>query len=315
MISKSAYNIKANKLGLQFTKNARTAWGHIIANLSNGTQITLLLPAYIGRNDKEGSGIFDPVLEYDTNYEFYKVDEKLSVDMLSFVDKIESGSIDVALVVHYFGFCRTDMVKIQELCKNNNVILVEDCAHAFQLGSSESWIGNFGDFSFYSVHKYLATDSGGVLKVNNPSFQLTDVGVDKKMDYTVLESYSNSDFQKIAEKRRENYHYYSGLLTSNDCFEVMFELEPQDIPQTFPIKVKNGLREKLYYFLMERGMPTVALYYRMIDEISEEQYPLSFKVSSQILNLPTHQDTEKSDILKLISGMNEFFNSVKENVN
>ncbi|OEE19274.1 perosamine synthetase-related protein [Vibrio cyclitrophicus ZF205] len=315
MISKSAYNKESNKLGLQFCKNARSAWGHVIGELSQGKKITLLLPAYIGRNDKEGSGIFDPVLEYDTNYDFYKVDEELSVDLLSFSNKIKSGNIDVALVVHYFGFCRTDMESIKKLCKDNNVVLVEDCAHAFHLGRSEQAIGNYGDFSFYSVHKYLATSSGGVLKTNSPCFYLPNIESDKKMEYSVLEAYSNSDFDAISKIRRRNYLCYSQNLYSDDNIEVMFSLENEDIPQTFPIRVKNGLRERLYYFLMENNMPTVALYYRMIDEIDSAEFPLSFTVSNQILNLPVHQDTEESDVLQLIDGINKFFKLVNEDAN
>ncbi|MCU7995610.1 DegT/DnrJ/EryC1/StrS family aminotransferase [Shewanella glacialipiscicola] len=310
MISKSAYNTKANKLGLQFSSNARTAWGHIINSLSKDKKVTLLLPAYIGRNDKEGSGIFDPVLEYDTNYEFYKLNEDLSVDILDLINKIKSGCIDVILVVHYFGFCRSDMNVIQKLCKDNHVILVEDCAHAFHLGRTNQVLGNYGDFSFYSVHKYLATASGGVLKTNNPSIKLPNFDGDKKMEYTVLESYSNSNFQEIARIRRDNYLFYCKHLKTNNHLEIMFNLEVDDIPQTFPIKIKNGLRERLYFFLLENDMPTVALYYRMIEELSSVDFPTSFAISDQILNLPVHQDTNESDILKLVDGINNFFNSV-----
>lgn len=307
MISKSAYNTKANKLGLQFTKNARSAWGHIIETLSKDKKVTLLLPAYIGRNDKEGSGIFDPVLDYDTSYEFYKVDEHLSVDMLSFSNKIKSGTIDVALVVHYFGFCRTDMGTIQKLCKENKVVLVEDCAHAFHLGRSDQMIGNYGDYSFYSVHKYLATSSGGVLKINNPSSHLPDINSDKKMEYSVLESYSNSDFYEIANIRRKNYLLYSQELNADSNIEIMFKLEHEDIPQTFPIRVKNGLRERLYYFLMENDMPTVALYYRMIEQIDLAEFVTSASISYEILNLPVHQDTTENEIVQICNKIKEFF--------
>lgn len=312
MITKSAYNIHNSTLGLIFTKNARTAWGHVIASLCTGSKLTLLLPSYIGRNDKEGSGVFDPVLDYDTNSKFYKLGKSLEVDVDSFEAEILNGNIDVALIIHYFGFCRTNMDKIKKICKENNVVLVEDCAHAFQLGKAQQRIGNYGDFSFYSVHKYLATKSGGVLKTNNTNHNLLELKTVDKMDLSVLEMYSNSDFKKIALIRRNNFKVYSKYLETNGNFDIMFDLAEDDIPQTFPIRIKNNLREKLYYFLLDNELPTVALYYRMIEEINLEIFPLSGIISSEILNLPVHQDTNEMGIITLCSKIKEFF--VNENI-
>jgi dTDP-4-amino-4,6-dideoxygalactose transaminase len=307
MITKSAYNTDNCNLGLKFTANARTAWGNIIGSLCGDKKLTLLLPAYIGRNDKEGSGVFDPVLNYNTDSEFYGIGEQLEVDIASFEEKIESGNIDVALVIHYFGFCRSDMSKIKMICKQHNVVLVEDCAHAFHLGKPEQIIGNYGDFSFYSVHKYLATKSGGVLKQNNQKYDLHKLKSTELMERSVLELYSNSDFNYISTLRRNNFTTYTEHLKSNVNIEIMFELTPHDIPQTFPVRIKKGLREKLYYFLMDNDLPTVALYYRMIEEIDLESFPLSRQISNEILNLPVHQDTTLDDIILLAKKIIEFF--------
>ena len=70
MIRKSPYNNNNCSLGLKFTKDARTAWGNIIGSLTSSLEVSILLPSYIGRNDKEGSGVFDPVLDYNTEFEF-----------------------------------------------------------------------------------------------------------------------------------------------------------------------------------------------------------------------------------------------------
>jgi len=63
-----------------------------------------------------------------------------------------------------------------------------------------------------------------------------------------------------------------------------------------PIIVKNNKREKLYFKLMDEGIPTIALYYRLIDSIDRRQYPDSYYLSNNILNLPVHQDITKNDI-------------------
>ena len=97
---------------------------------------------------------------------------------------------------------------------------------------------------------------------------------------------------------------YASLLKPLDQIEIMFDLHDDDIPHTFPIRVKNLKREKLYFYLMERNMPTTALYYRMIDEIDASKYPTSYAISSEILNLPVHQDTTNEDIFSLWPGFN-----------
>ena len=82
---------------------------------------------------------------------------------------------------------------------------------------------------------------------------------------------------------------------------------PNDIPQTFPILIKNNQREKLYFYLMDQGAPTTALYYRLIDQIKKEDFPLSHKISQEILNLPVHQDTNQDDIIIICDLIRNFF--------
>lgn len=310
MISKSAFNINNCAIGLQFTKNARTAWGHIIATMSTNSKTTLLLPSYIGRNDKEGSGVYDPVLAHSTDVCFYTIGEELEVDLASFEKNIIENNVTVALVIHYFGFCRSDMNTIKTICTKHKVVLVEDCAHAFHLGVKDQIIGNYGDYSFYSVHKYLPTNSGGVLKTNIQALKLPSVLDEQKMTFSDLEIFSNSDFSLIASIRRNNYLEYVKRLSKNDNLDILYSLDINDIPQTFPVRIKRDLREKLYFYLLERDLPTVALYYRMIEEIDLTKFPLSGQISQEILNFPVHQDTSIEDIETLTTAIDDFFKLV-----
>src|SRR5690606_10190775 len=113
----------------------------------------ILLPAYIGFTDREGSGIFDPVESTESKFSFYKMNGDLTVDYDHLLNLINEGTYNVLLIVHYFGICRNDLRKIKQLCDDNNIILVEDCAHAYHLGQKREKLGVEGDFSFYSVHK------------------------------------------------------------------------------------------------------------------------------------------------------------------
>ena len=312
MILKSASDTKNCASTMRFTASARAAWGHIINVLSAGEEKRVLLPAYIGYTEREGSGVFDPVLANGAAHAFYKLNRDLSIDLEDFRAKL-ARKPDIVLVIHYFGFCRSDLALIRQLCDEAGAVLVEDCAHAFYLESSQSPIGSVGDFAFYSLHKYLPTTSGGVLKVNDlkvndKRFAALRIPEDMQAHRDVLEQYAISDFAAIKAIRRRNYAAYASLLARRaDEMEIMFDLSAEDIPQTFPVRILQGKREKLYFYLMQREMPTIALYYRLIDQIDRMEHPMSFQLAGDILNLPVHQDTTLEDIAALCAAIEDFF--------
>ncbi|KAB7675547.1 DegT/DnrJ/EryC1/StrS family aminotransferase [Plesiomonas shigelloides] len=314
MLLKSAIDSNNCTYPYLFTANARTAWYKILESItaSKCKRLKLLLPAYIGINDKEGSGVFDAVLKSQADFVFYKVTDNLQVDIEDFHKKINGESFDLALIIHYFGFSRVNMGDLKSACEINDVILVEDCAHAFYLDDKESKIGAYGDYSFYSLHKYLAVSTGGLLKINNNMLQIPKLSPEDIIDLSALEMFASSDFKRIAEIRRDNYKAYYDKLINNDNINILFDLNENDIPQTFPIFVKNGLREKLYFYLLNNNIPTVALYYRMIPQIEPSKFELSMLISSGILNLPVHQDTTLEDIDLVCSKINYFFGDLHD---
>ena len=307
MITKSAENKKKFALNLIFTNSARSAWGHILTGAEMSGEPVVLLPSYIGFTEREGSGVFDPIEEASAGYRFYKVDDSLKVDLEDFSRIIKFGEVNIALVIHYFGFCRSDMNEIKKLCTQCDVILVEDCAHAFQLESNRPKLGNYGDYSFYSLHKYLATDSGGILKINSMEKNLPILPDAKRILPSILEQYAKTQFLEIENTRRKNFLLYEKLLSSLNNVEIMFELHDNDIPQSFPLRVKNNMREKLYFYLINNKMPVTALYYRLIEKIKIEDFPISFSISNEIMNLPVHQDVMEDDIERLCSAIYDFF--------
>jgi perosamine synthetase len=73
----------------------------------------------------------------------------------------------MVVVVHLYGL-PCDMVQIQKACKENSLLLVEDCAQAFGSEYNDKKVGSFGDYSCFSLHgqKNITTlGEGGVLIV------------------------------------------------------------------------------------------------------------------------------------------------------
>lgn len=286
---------------LEFTASARAGWKHLLTYFSIKAPFSILLPPYIGITDREGSGIFDPVTETETPYGFYKLDEQLAVDLVDLEELFRTRKYKVILLAHYFGFCRTNLKAIMALCKFYEVILVEDCAHALGLHQPDILMGNVGDFALYSLHKFLPFSKGGILKNNNKNWLLDKLPQDLQLEEIWVNKFSSYDLGKIIQKRKSNYRFLQLSLTGLEGLTIMYDLKEGDVPHDFPILIDNGLREKLYFQLMEWDVPTTALYYRLIDPLQKPDFEDMRDISANILNLPIHQDLDRKDLEDMVN--------------
>lgn len=310
MILKKAIDEKNGALNLHFTKSARAGWKHLLTNLNIKAPYKVLLPAYIGYTEREGSGVFDPIRATNTPYDFYSINKELGFDIKDFEKRVAVGDIKLVLVIHYFGFCQTDMPEIKKICQKYQVQLVEDCAHAYNLFVEGCDLGRYGDFSFYALHKFFPVPSGGILSVNNQQ-SLTDLAIADKCSEQVLLQILKTNTAYLAEKRRANYKYLYKQLKNIAGITVLYELPDHIIPHNLPILIHDGLREALYFKLLERNIPTIALYYQMVDVISIDRYPKSYELAKSILNLPIHQDISKKDLDLLVRALTTCLNTLK----
>lgn len=71
----------------------------------------------------------------------------------------------IILLSHIGGIINPDIEKIAEYCKNENIILLEDCAHSYGATLNGNHSGTFGDagvFSFYAT-KSIPAGEGGIV--------------------------------------------------------------------------------------------------------------------------------------------------------
>lgn len=104
----------------------------------------------------------DPVFldtEYGTNL--------ITPDIL--LEAIEKNpDVKFLVVVHYAGQT-ANMTEITRICKEHNIKILEDAAHAFPAKHNNKMVGSFGDvtcFSFYA-NKTITTGEGGMLVTND----------------------------------------------------------------------------------------------------------------------------------------------------
>ena len=78
------------------------------------------------------------------------------------------------LVVHLYGL-PVDILPIIELCKSNNIYLIEDAAEMIGQTCAGKPCGSFGDISTFSFYpnKHITTGEGGMICTNSPELLMS----------------------------------------------------------------------------------------------------------------------------------------------
>lgn len=246
------------------------------------------------------------------------------------------------IVVHYGGYS-CDMDPIIELANENNLVVIEDCAHACggkykdrMLGS----IGHFGSFSFQAV-KNLATGDGGMLTTNNIEWadrikKLRWVGISKD----TFDRGAGNSYDWYYDVVEPGYKYHMndiiaalGLaqLEKLDWMNQMrrywsgrYSNELQDIPQiqTPPIKdfmlpachnyvIKADRRDELRGVLMANGITTGVHYYpNHLFDMYRPYYrklEISETIWKKLVTLPLYPDMTENEFLLITNTIKDFY--------
>lgn len=281
--------------------SARQAWSMFLRWYRTCGKGEVLLPAYIGYTDREGSGVFDPVRVSGLGHRFYAVDEQLRVSTDHLHTLLERGDIGVLLVVHWFGLPHVNLEEVRVMCDTFGVLLVEDCAHVLGPAVGDvSGLGHTGDAAFYSLHKIYGGDSGGVLVWNRQVHGADGIPVEPGCPAGVLDHVFRTDTRAVAHHRRTLYREFVAGLSGIEGIRVMYPEIGEHVPHSCAVQVAGGLRDKLYFALMNQGMPLTSLYYRLIPEIDESVYPEGVAVSHSILNFPVHQGVPAEVVSRVV---------------
>jgi len=138
-----------------FTDMGRSAFKVILDKLNlEGSEI--IMPAYI-------CDIFHPILkEYKIKPIFVDIDVDNFHVRLDEIEKKVTQETKAIIVCHTYGL-PLNMEPILSFAKSHNLKVIEDCAHAFGAKVGDSYVGNFGDVSFFSLYKQFPSLRGGML--------------------------------------------------------------------------------------------------------------------------------------------------------
>lgn len=278
--------------------SARAAFQRVLERIGPGKRV--LLPAYIGWSAREGSGVYDPIASVGVIPVFYRVDSALHIDLDDFEHQLAGGAAAVVMI-HYFGHVDPRYHEVVLLARAAGAIVVEDEAHAMFSDLFGGVCGRLGDVCLYSLHKLLPTSIGGALVINPGSRMVFE---DSELrDDAEISSPWDFDLLPMARARRRNAALLAKLVAPlvERGVEPLWPLVPDEVPQTFAVKIRASVsRDVLYERMNAAGFGVVSLYHTMISAIGSSEFPVSHELARTVMNLPVHQEATEDELRALV---------------
>ncbi len=245
------------------------------------------------------------------------------------IKKAITSKTKVILPVHFAGM-PANLDEIQNICKENNLELIEDAAHAAGSSYHGKKIGSHGSLVCFSFHpvKNLAMPNGGLIAINNSSNKKLKESLSakrwcgisnrKNFSYDVKEmgwNYYMNEFsaaiglvqlkklnmmnnlrRKIAKEFDQNLETDEKIPFSKDCNYHIYW-----------ILVKN--RKKFMKNLLDEGIET-GIHYRPIHTMSlyksDKLLSNTEKIANEIVSIPIHPSLSDKEIEKIIKKVNQY---------
>jgi perosamine synthetase len=217
--------------------------------------------------------------------------------------------------VHLFGQA-FDVDPVLEICNDNDLFLVEDCAQAHGAEYKRKKVGSMGDagcFSFYPT-KNMTTGEGGMVTTDSGitadkirriinhgqtrKYLHTELGYNMRMT-DISAAIGRVQLLKVDRMngiRQRNADYYDKNLNINGIITPSKNPDSTHVYHMYAIKVRNGFslgRDGLLDYLADNGIGA-AVHYPMpvhrqpIYRDSPANCPVSEELSENIISIPVH---------------------------
>jgi len=255
------------------------------------------------------------------------------IDIESLKSKITSKTKAI-IVVHLYGLM-PNMDEIMNICKHNNLYLIEDCAQAHGALWKNKKAGSFGElscFSFYPGKNLGAYGDGGGIGTNNDNFnekirKIINVGCKTKYHHeligrnsrldTIQASFLNVKLKKLDNwnnMRRNDASIYSKKLS--EIGDIKLPIVLDDCTPVFHLYViRTKHRDELKKYLDNKKIQCLIHYPISVAEteaLKELNYNLNdvkncIINSNEILSLPMFPELEIHEIDYICNSIKDFF--------
>ncbi len=255
-----------------------------------------------------------------------------NIDPLEIEKKITKKTKAI-MVVHYAGMA-CDMESIDKIAQKNNLIVIEDAAHALGakfMGKNLGTLGNIGCFSFHGT-KNAASGEGGAFVTNDKSiFKIAEIirekgtnrssfmrGERRKYSWVnVGRSLILSDIlsaialeqvkklEKITDLRKKNAEYLLKKLNKLSSKLVLPQVSNGTSPNwhIFAIRVPRISRDKVISELRMYGVEASFHYLPLHMSVMGKKLgykagwlPVTEEVASTLIRLPMHPRLKRSEM-------------------
>ncbi|OIQ49235.1 DegT/DnrJ/EryC1/StrS aminotransferase family protein [Pseudodesulfovibrio hydrargyri] len=142
-----------------FASTGRSLVAFLVDTLGLSSDHTCLIPAYVPE------GVVQPLRMSGIRVDFYRVDHRLFADPERLSRQVEKDpSVRLVVLIHPFGF-EQPVRPIRDMLSGRGIAILEDCAQALLSRTEDgTTLGQEGDFSLFSLNKFLPVPDGAVLQ-------------------------------------------------------------------------------------------------------------------------------------------------------
>lgn len=241
--------------------------------------------------------------------------------------------------VHWAGY-PCDMDEIYHIAKKNNLVVIEDAAHAFGAKYKNKPIGSISDYTCFSFQaiKHITTGDGGAIAIKDEEKYLraktlrwfgidrfnSKVGFLGEREYNInelgykyhLNDYSAAlglanleDLDFILQRRKEIAEFYKSKIIQNDLIKFLdYKEENSSANWLFTIILNN--RNSFITYLKEKGIPTSVVH---LGIHNNDVFKKSFSnlenqnlFDKQQISIPLHSNLTNNDINQIVDVINEW---------
>jgi len=255
----------------------------------------------------------------------------LCIDPASIEKKITNRT-KVILPVHFAGLS-CDLDEIQKLCKKQNLMLVEDAAHAAGSMYKNKKIGTHGNVVCFSFHpaKNLAMPTGGAISINDKK-NITFENELKIRRWCGITNRNGSSY----DVSQLGWNFYMNEFSAAVGIEQLKKLDilnkkRKKIAERYFKEIKNEQKMPLdkgcsYHFywicvnnrkkfmkkMNDQGIET-GIHYKPIHKMTmykkkNIKLPETDRIEEHIVSIPTHPNLNNDDVDYIISSINKFQN-------
>ncbi|SNZ07128.1 dTDP-4-amino-4,6-dideoxygalactose transaminase [Persephonella hydrogeniphila] len=252
------------------------------------------------------------------------VGEDYCMDPSQLEDAVKKYSPKVVIPVHLFGQT-ADMDKINQICKDRGVYVLEDAAQAHGAEYKGKKAGNLGDistFSFYASKNVAMGEGGAILtnsieldeKISNwiefgdhPALNLRITEFQAGIGYWQLQKLdeTNEKRRKIARLYNEEFKELPGLILPKE-FEGR-----KHVYHIYALR--HPQRDEIVEKLIQKGIGARVYYEYTLHQLrNTEHLDCSFgeKITKEIFAIPVHAALKNDEVSYIIETVKDVINNL-----